>query len=62
MLALMLAGVSAQARPTVTTLGGGNPNINPKYKGYRNGPTLTAPGCGAAVTDSRGTRSAVTVR
>jgi len=40
MLALMLAGVSVQALPTVTTLGGGDPNVSPKYLGYRNGDTL----------------------
>jgi len=54
MLAWMLAGVSAQALPTVTTLGGGNPNVNPKYLGYSDGDTLHQAlfhtPCGLAIT------------
>jgi hypothetical protein len=44
-LLLLAAGLfiasHASANPTVTTLGGGNPNVSPKYQGYRDGYTLT---------------------
>jgi DNA-binding beta-propeller fold protein YncE len=40
-LTLLLAGPSLVTGATVTTLGGGNPNINPKYLGYRDGNTLS---------------------
>ena len=34
--------VGSLSAATVTTLGGGSPNVNPKYLGYRDGNTLTA--------------------
>jgi hypothetical protein len=40
MVALLLAAVSLFASPTVNTLGGGNPNVKPKYLGYKDGITL----------------------
>ncbi|HTB84822.1 MAG TPA: hypothetical protein VK742_14290 [Candidatus Sulfotelmatobacter sp.] len=39
--ASLLVAAHASANPTVTTLGGGNPNVSPKYLGYRDGYTLT---------------------
>jgi len=39
-LAWMVAGNTAEAQTSVTTLGGGNPNISPKYQGYSDGNTL----------------------
>jgi hypothetical protein len=38
---LLLAGSRLAASPTLTTLGGGNPNVTPKYLGYKDGATLT---------------------
>lgn len=40
MTALLLVATKSPASPSVTTLGGGNPNVNPKYLGYVNGLTL----------------------
>ncbi len=39
-IALLLAAVNLFAGPTVTTMGGGDPNVSPKYLGYRDGNTL----------------------
>ena len=39
---VLLSLTSSQAQPTITTLGGGDPNVTPKYQGYRNGATLTS--------------------
>ena len=38
---LLLVGSRLIAGPTLTTLGGGNPNVNPKYLAYKDGATLT---------------------
>jgi len=58
----LLASNQAQALPTVTTLGGGQPS---NYYGYRQGPTLTSAlfhtPCGLAI-DSSGTRLVVADR
>ena len=40
MAALLLAAANLSAGPAVTTLGGGNPSVNPKYLGYEDGNTL----------------------
>jgi hypothetical protein len=40
-VALLLAATSLSAAPSMTTLGGGNPNVNPKYRGYSDGLTLS---------------------
>jgi hypothetical protein len=40
-VALLLAAVNLFASPTVNTLGGGNPNVKPKYLGYEDGITLS---------------------
>lgn len=40
-IALALTTFHPASGATVTTLGGGNPNINPKYQGYKDGNTLT---------------------
>jgi hypothetical protein len=41
MVALLLAAANLFAGPVVNTLGGGNPNVNPKYLGYADGITLS---------------------
>ncbi|MGA2279742.1 MAG: chitobiase/beta-hexosaminidase C-terminal domain-containing protein [Verrucomicrobiota bacterium] len=41
MVALLLAAASLFASPVVNTLGGGNPNVKPKYLGYEDGITLS---------------------
>jgi hypothetical protein len=41
MVALLLAAANLFASPTVNTLGGGNPNVKPKYLGYEDGITLS---------------------
>ena len=41
MTALLLVATNLAASPSVATLGGGNPNVNPKYLGYVNGITLS---------------------
>ncbi len=40
MAALLLVATNVTASPAVATLGGGNPNVNPKYLGYRDGITI----------------------
>ena len=39
---MLAVAASLQAAVTVTTLGGGDPHVNPKYQGYRDGATLTS--------------------
>jgi len=41
MATLLLATASLFANPAVTTLGGGNPNVSPKYLGDKDGVTLS---------------------
>ena len=41
MVALLLAAASLVAGPVVNTLGGGNPNVKPKFLGYEDGITLS---------------------
>ena len=41
MVALLLAAANLSASPVVNTLGGGNPNVKPKYLGYEDGITLS---------------------
>src|ERR1700690_1984745 len=41
MVALLLAAASLFASPVVSTLGGGNPHVHPKYLGYSDGITLS---------------------
>ena len=40
LILLGLVGTPLNAQTTVTTLGGGDPNVSPKYLGYRDGNTL----------------------
>jgi hypothetical protein len=41
MVALLLAAGNLSASPVVTTLGGGNPKVKPRYLGYEDGITLS---------------------
>jgi sugar lactone lactonase YvrE len=41
LVAALLAATSLSASPVVTTLGGGNPHVSPKYQGNKNGITLS---------------------
>jgi hypothetical protein len=41
MVVLLLATASLFAGPVVSTLGGGNPHVSPKYLGFKNGITLS---------------------
>ena len=59
LVASLLAAASLSASPVVTTLGGGNPNVTPKYQGNKNGVTLSKAlfrtPCGIAVSSDGNT-------
>ena len=59
LVASLLAAASLSASPVVTTLGGGNPNVVPKYQGNKNGVTLSKAlfrtPCGIAVSSDGNT-------